>query len=927
MSSYSFGLLLFGAPEDTVEIFRESKLTNTEAVNKTLYFNYPCRRQSCAIVNIPAPCVNKMISHIEEVETKIQTHLKQFETSLEEWSRTSSAKLLKEDWSGREVKPEEGRDEKCPKVKQEMQTLLSEAIHLIKSLETDRAEAEHALLYQKSRKKMISMKIDSWSIWKLQELPLAVQKEHEAYLRDIIELRWHLQDRSQQLSHLEKQTTQLEEANAKVQADIDFMKEQEPLLESKKRQELESLQELYKKKFEVKELSSQVHEDLQQLRKDCEDAKLKAEQNKNDMEKDLLNDEKTIDSYKRDIDNLAHLYTHYCASIQSLSDSIEEKEETVTGVLRETSSSTNEVACLSKTGSAISHCFLQPALETGNHAERKGPQPAALVPSALVGQAAFRNAITCNGLLPLGLPEELAFQTDTPQWKAAFIPWLPTTSHSQQCYLRSFLQDTDLPWRATSAEQCCQCPKSGKCTPWVLRAGGSEKTPDATHLQRAMMSLRGESKRFWEVEISTVANDLSNISKEYAKLMAQNQKLLDDLNTMTVDTSASIKRKVEHEIEIQSLTKMKSKNNDYLKHLYKEAYHIGALFHLTTHKTEEIENKIAKMKRRFKRRLYSIQESQLYERQNLIRKKALYTFALAEIEGPLLQLEHEAIKIRTAHQEQSNEKGLIISEKLESAKCRRIIYNSEINQFSQELKEKEEEMAVFDEKLEKLKNRFLRMRFKREHAQAVLDHLTAQKNACEERTSEGEQRFRNLVAIRQKTLANIKDLWQDCKFCICRHFVFAHSPSDAVITVYRNEGRITSKDEGQTGQGNDDLEETQENTLKENLLLAQEYQKYQIIFLKEKESYLKVYDKQLSIEATLRDKRELCQLQRRLRERWREYFSLAVLLSQRRLAKLQRLSRETIQEILAVQEESSNLIQHISDFFQTLTDGQCENDG
>lgn len=57
-----------------------------------------------------------------------------------------------------------------------METLLSEAIHLIKSLETDRAEAEEALKRHRSRRKKINMKIDSWSIWKLQEIPLAVQK-------------------------------------------------------------------------------------------------------------------------------------------------------------------------------------------------------------------------------------------------------------------------------------------------------------------------------------------------------------------------------------------------------------------------------------------------------------------------------------------------------------------------------------------------------------------------------------------------------------------------------------------------------------------------------------------------------------------------------------------------------------------------------
>lgn len=57
-----------------------------------------------------------------------------------------------------------------------METLLSEASHLIKSLETDRAEAEEALKKQQSRREKINMKIDSWSIWRLQEIPLAVQK-------------------------------------------------------------------------------------------------------------------------------------------------------------------------------------------------------------------------------------------------------------------------------------------------------------------------------------------------------------------------------------------------------------------------------------------------------------------------------------------------------------------------------------------------------------------------------------------------------------------------------------------------------------------------------------------------------------------------------------------------------------------------------
>uniref|UniRef100_A0A5F9DJT0 Coiled-coil domain containing 178 n=1 Tax=Oryctolagus cuniculus TaxID=9986 RepID=A0A5F9DJT0_RABIT len=71
----------------------------------------------------------------------------------------------------------------------------------------------------------------------------------------------------------------------------------------------------------------------------------------------------------------------------------------------------------------------------------------------------------------------------------------------------------------------------------------------------------------------------------------------------------------------------------------------------------------------------------------------------------------------------------------------------------------------------------------------------------------------------------------------------------------------------------------------------------------------------------------LCVLQKRMHGLWKEHLRLVVFYSQSRLANFQTDSQESIQKILAVQEESSNLMQHILGFFQTLTDGPCENDG
>ncbi|XP_045383660.1 coiled-coil domain-containing protein 178 [Lemur catta] len=774
----SQGLVLFGAPKEAIKIFHESEMTNTEEVNKGIYFSYPCRRHSCAVVNIPAPCVNKMIAHIEDVESKIQEYLKRFETSFEEWSKTSSMKGLKEDRSittpVAEVNPEERRDKTCPELKQEMETLLSEAIHLIKSLETDRAEAEEALKQQRSRKILLNTTIDSWSIWKLQQLPLAVQKEHEAYLRDFIELRWHLEDKVNQLKHFEEQKTQLEETNAKIQADIDFMSEHIPLLKSKQDQELEALKEIYTQKREVTEIFDQIHDELEEASDACKNAKLRAKQNKEEMDKDIHGDEINLEIYKRELEKLTNLCSHYSSSIHNVNTDIEEKEETVTEVMRETKSSKNELSALSKT------------------------------------------------------LDDLRKTYDQLTWK-------------KKIFEKQYVEALNTFYAA---------------------------------------------KKSWDIELSNVSKDYGDISIAYTQVTEDNKKLMMDLDAVTIQISDSVKKKTQFESEIKSFTRRKAVNDNVLKQLYKEAYHIGAIFHLTKHKSDELETKVAEVRRKFKGReeflkkftrgkvatgmmiqknLYSIHEAQLLERQELVKQKAIYDLAMAEIEAPMRQLEEEGARIGRIHQEQSDalnkimerkknvkiqvkktkkklqkkekktrhalikteDERSVIFHKLETAKSKTVICHEKIDELDEELRAQEERKRSFDQALEILKEKFVSMRFKKEQAQIVFDHYMQEKRNCEDRMLEDDQRFRMLLAIRQKTLDEIK----------------------------------------------------------------------------------------------------LCELQRRLHKLWPEYFRLVVLFSQMRLANIQADSQESIQKILAVQEESSNLMQHVLDFFQTLTYDSCENDG
>lgn len=53
------------------------------------------------------------------------------------------------------------------------------------------------------------------------------------------------------------------------------------------------------------------------------------------------------------------------------------------------------------------------------------------------------------------------------------------------------------------------------------------------------------------------------------------------------------------------------------------------------------------------------------------------------------------------------------------------------------------------------------------------------------------------------------------------------------------------------------FQKLQDISLAENLRLAQQYQKLQMDFLAEKDNYYNQYDRQLSLNASIRDKREV----------------------------------------------------------------------
>ncbi|NWX78362.1 CC178 protein, partial [Alca torda] len=230
-----------------------SKDSNEPSQDKNKCIN--TRHRSCAFVNTPSPCINKAIHHIQELELKVEKCFEQYgyvfkEEKIPRITEQVTAESIKDIWLSLSTKLDikeanvSCEDGKTLTLKQETEALLLEVTELIKRLEDDREEAEKALELEKQRGKKLGMKIDCMSLWRLQQLPAAVQKEYDMCVQDTLELQWHFDCKSRQLRQLQNQILQTETVNRKIQEDIDFMKKHSPLLEEKLILEGEAVKEV-----------------------------------------------------------------------------------------------------------------------------------------------------------------------------------------------------------------------------------------------------------------------------------------------------------------------------------------------------------------------------------------------------------------------------------------------------------------------------------------------------------------------------------------------------------------------------------------------------------------------------------------------------------------------------------------------------------
>nr|XP_056710719.1 coiled-coil domain-containing protein 178 [Euleptes europaea] len=234
----------------------------------------PSKQRSCTAVTTPSACVNKAIHHIQDLEVKLEASFQQYDRlyKLENIPWYSDMKISKETkdiWlsAPSELKAEESMYWKdLQPLKQKTTAVLAEATELVTRLEHERKAAEEALEIEKRRRKKLHLNSDYLSLWRLEQLPIAVQKEWENFSQDIIELQLHFEDKNQQLQNAVSQLTKIEIANEKIQENIDFMKKYSPLLGEKLSYEDHCMEEIKKAFTETKNRFDNVHKKLLDVR-------------------------------------------------------------------------------------------------------------------------------------------------------------------------------------------------------------------------------------------------------------------------------------------------------------------------------------------------------------------------------------------------------------------------------------------------------------------------------------------------------------------------------------------------------------------------------------------------------------------------------------------------------------------------------------
>ncbi|XP_056377774.1 coiled-coil domain-containing protein 178 isoform X2 [Hyla sarda] len=445
-----------------------------------------------------------------------------------------------------------------------------------------------------------------------------------------------------------------------------------------------------------------------------------------------------------------------------------------------------------------------------------------------------------------------------------------------------------------------------------------------------------------EIQKSDFQTQLSHLEQQLHKklhalrdLEYENRTLDLENEDTAIKTANSHKTKSKLEADIKRMQKSQLRNEEQSNNTTKELSHVSVSHAASKKKLSELEARSAKEESRLKNladtmrkqiieevktaqltqaRIKALIAERHQKQKDYDKMKEELVKAVEEIELPVAALEAEIVKLTNRHAKKAEELKNIKQQKTQcdeefTLTSQQLTHQR--NDLLHQLKDTEVKMSVVSEELKKTIERT-------ENFQKLTRDLIQYGNVIDKAIKSTEnaiaklQQNYNLQELKLKDLKAMSGhLLQEIEMYTQR---MKTEDEDSVVQL-----QIRQKMQAQSSKALD-------TALKENVALAKEYQILQTSFLDEKDKLMVNYEKRIKMETTRRDYLQISVLQSRMHRALVEFFKQRGLYNQAGLARFQAASQENAHKILAVQEEMSKTIQHVSAFLTSLTDGSPRED-
>ncbi|XP_078673105.1 uncharacterized protein LOC144912123 [Branchiostoma floridae x Branchiostoma belcheri] len=206
--------------------------------------------------------------------------------------------------------------------------VIDEVMALLGRLEADRLDTESKLVEEKQKGKRLQVKIDMLSHRRMVELPLSVQREHEACAMDISELHWHVNYKTRQNQRNLTKAEVAERLNTNVKEDIGFTQKHCPLVEEKLDLEMDSMARIRQAQHET---DGELEQTLGRLRKTEEkfqEALDKANVERQAIEKGLNQVRQQLKQLLAELNRAQAMNTAYTQKVFDTRKKIEDSQNT-----------------------------------------------------------------------------------------------------------------------------------------------------------------------------------------------------------------------------------------------------------------------------------------------------------------------------------------------------------------------------------------------------------------------------------------------------------------------------------------------------------------------------------------------------------------------------------------------------------------------